>query len=331
MKPRVNLLIPNDLFFRKKVGIYCRVSTKSDAQLHSISEQIAGLTATVAANSEWELVNVYIDIKSGINLSGRDDLKRLMADAREHKLDIVLIKSCSRFFRNVSEALSVLHELHELGVCVHFDSEGMNTDDPSFWLYVSVFQTSAEHINRVRGDSIRWGIKESVKNGTSGLYDRKCYGYTHDENGHLVIEPAQAAVVCLIFDLYLSGYSIVKIIQELERRGIPSPTGKGTWCKRSIDTMLTNSKYTGNAVALKSTTEGYEKKKRVVSKTMYCVENDHDAIISAEDFVAVQTERARRSNVIVDSDGQSKRSSKKYSSKNLIQNGEDILRREAMK
>lgn len=315
MKPRVNLLIPNDLLFRKKVGIYCRVSTKSDAQLHSISEQLAGLTATVAANSGWELVNVYIDIKSGINLSGRDDLKRLMADAREHKLDIVLIKSCSRFFRNVSEALSVLHELHELGVCVHFDSEGMNTDDPSFWLYVSVFQTSAEHINRVRGDSIRWGIKESVKNGTSGLYDRKCYGYTHDENGHLVIEPEQAAVVRLIFDLYLSGYSIVKIIRELEQRGISSPTGKETWCKRSIDTMLTNSKYTGNAVALKSTTEGYEKKKRVVSKTMYCVENDHEAIISAEDFVAVQNERARRSNVIVDSNGQNKRKSVKYSSK----------------
>ena len=63
MKPRVNLVIPNNMLFRKKVGIYCRVSTKSDAQLHSISEQIAGLTATVAANSEWELVNVYIDIK----------------------------------------------------------------------------------------------------------------------------------------------------------------------------------------------------------------------------------------------------------------------------
>lgn len=92
------------------------------------------------------------------------------------------------------------------------------------------------------------------------MYDRKCYGYTHDENGHLVIDSAQAAVVCLIFDLYLSGYSIVKIIRELEHRGIPSPTGKETWCKRSIDTILTNSKYTGNAVALKSTTEGYEKK-----------------------------------------------------------------------
>ena len=82
--------------------------------------------------------------------------------------------------------------------------------------------------------------------------------------------------------------------------------------------MLTNSKYTGNAVALKSTTEGYEKKKRVVSKTMYCVENDHEAIISVEDFVAVQNERARRSNIVIDSDGQSKRKSVKYSSKNNL-------------
>jgi len=39
---------------------------------------------------------------------------------------------------------------------------------------------------------------------------------------------------------------VIGIVSELERLGIKSPTGKGKWCKRTIDVMLSNEKYTGN-------------------------------------------------------------------------------------
>lgn len=55
----------------------------------------------------------------------------------------------------------------------------------------------------------------------------------------------------LIFDLYLSGQSVLGIIKELERRRIPSPTGKEKWCKGMIDIMLSNEKYTGDVKLLK--------------------------------------------------------------------------------
>lgn len=158
-------------------------------------------------------------------------------------------------------------------------------------------------------------IRESVRNGTSGLYDRKCYGYTHDDGGHLIVDPDQAEVVRLIFDLYLSGHSVLKIIRELQVRGIPSPTGKETWYKRSIETMLTNAKYTGSAVALQTTTQGYEKKKRVATKTVFQIDDDHEAIISKEMFAAVQDQRTQRSNVTTESDGSRHRSMTRYSSK----------------
>ena len=51
--------------------------------------------------------------------------------------------------------------------------------------------------------------------------------------------------------------------------------------------MLNNAKYTGSAVALQTTTQGYEKKKRVATKTVFQIDNDHEAIISKEVFVAV--------------------------------------------
>ena len=62
----------------------------------------------------------------------------------------------------------------------------------------------------------------------------------------------QAEVVRLIFSLYLEGKSVLGILSELEKKQIPSPTGKSRWCKRSIDTMLSNEKYVGDVIVLKT-------------------------------------------------------------------------------
>ena len=106
--------------------------------------------------------------------------------------------------------------------------------------------------NESRCDNIKMGIKYRAAAGTSKLYDRKCYGYKHDSNGKLVIDEEMAENVKLIFDLYLGGQSVLGIIRELEKRKIPSPTGKKKWCKRTIDVMLSNEKYTGDVLLLKS-------------------------------------------------------------------------------
>ena len=314
---RIVHVLPGPERGRTRVVIYCRVSTNSDAQIHSLMNQVQYLTGAVADNPDWELVNVYLDIKSGANAEGRTDLGRMLEDARAKKFDLVLIKSCSRFFRNVTQALTILHELNDLGVEIRFDEENLSSDNPNFWLYVTSYESAAEHFNIVRSDSIKWGNRRSAENGTSKLYDRKCYGYTNDDTGHLIINPEEADVVRLIFQLYLDGYSVVKIVKELNARGIPSPTGNETWCKHTIEVMLTNLKYTGNSPVLQTTTSGYEKKKRVPSPSILIAENNHEPIISKEVFNQVQKEKARRSNIVKDENG-SHRSSRKYSSKNAI-------------
>lgn len=68
----------------------------------------------------------------------------------------------------------------------------------------------------------------------------------------LIIDDEKARNVKLIFDLYLSGQSILGIIKELGRRKLLSPTRKEKWCKRTIDVMLSNEKYTGDVKILKS-------------------------------------------------------------------------------
>lgn len=120
--------------------------------------------------------------------------------------------------------------------------------------------------------------------------------------------------------LYLEGKSVLGILRELEKRGIPSPTGKPRWCKRSIDTMLSNEKYVGDVIVLKTYSSGFPNNKRIASNNsedhqMYMAENAHEAIISREQFAAVQEEKNRRSNVTRDDAGATTRKSTRYSSK----------------
>ena len=166
-------------------------------------------------------------------------------------------------------------------------------------------ESIAQAENESRSENIKWGIKQRAAAGTSKLYDRKCYGYKHDEDGHLVIDEETARNVKLIYDMYLNGQSVVGIIKELENRKILSPTGKEKWCKRTIDVMLSNEKYTGDVELLKSGK----------SEVHYLASGNNPAIISKKTFEAVQMEKRRRSNVVRDENGK-RRKSKKYSSKN---------------
>lgn len=151
--------------------------------------------------------------------------------------------------------------------------------------------------------SNKWGIKQRARNGSLGFYSRKCYGYDKDENGDLAINETEAEIVKLIFNLYLSGKSILGIVKELQSRDIKSPTRKDNWPKRSVESMLSNEKYTGIAVVNVGGEEGH----------IYKLNNSHPVIISKDIFDAVQEEKRKRSNVVTDESG-THRSSTKYSS-----------------
>ena len=94
----------------------------------------------------------------------------------------------------------------------------------------------------------------------------------------------QSTVVQHIFQLYLNGKSEAAIIEDLAAREIKTSRGKDRWSKKAIETVLTNEKYTGNAVILKS--KG--------NRTSFCMSNAHEAIITQEQFDKVQEEMRRR-------------------------------------
>lgn len=291
----------------KRVSIYCRVSTNSMEQLQSLTAQVSHLTRLTAAMPQWLLSNVYMDVATSKTGSSRKEFNRLLDDCQSNKLEIVLTKSISRFGRDTVEILDALYQLKQFGVRVIFEQEELDTANTDSDLMISIIESLAQAENESRSENIKWGIKQRAALGTSKLYDRKCYGYKHDKDGKLIVDEEKAPNVKLIFDLYIRGQSVIGIIKELEKRNIFSPTRKEKWCKRTIDVMLSNEKYTGDVRLLKSG-------KREVH---YLASGNNPAIISKEVFEAVQIEKTRRSNVVKDENG-SQRKGKKYSSKKNI-------------
>jgi len=228
----------------------------------------------------------------------------MLEDCKLHDLEIIITKSISRFGRDTVEILDALNQLKLLGVRVIFEQEQLDTADTDSDLMICIIESIAQAENESRSDNIKWGIKQRAAQGTSKLYNRKCYGYSNDAEGDLVIDDNEAKNVKLIFNMYLQGKSIMGIVSELERLGIKSPTGKEKWCKRTIDVMLSNEKYKGNVRLLD---DGKH-------ESYYLSENNNPAIISKETFQAVQIEKQRRSNIIKGENGH-RRKSKKYSSK----------------
>ena len=288
----------------KKVGIYCRVSTAEKEQLYSLAEQISALTRAVANVSQWRLADVFIDIASAKGDIPRREFERLMKECEAHNISVVLTKSISRFGRDTVETLTAINKLNAAGVRVIFEQENLDTDEVDSDLMISVMESLAQAENESRSENIRMGLAMRAANGTSGLYKRKLYGYTKNINGELVIDEEQAKNVRDIFRWYLDGASVLGIIKKLYDAGILSPTGKEKWNKRTIETMLSNEKYTGTVTLLDSATQEYE----------YQMKECIPPIINENEFRAVQEEKKKRSNIVTDDEG-THRSSKKYSSK----------------
>jgi DNA invertase Pin-like site-specific DNA recombinase len=155
-----------------------------------------------------------MDIKSGANSYNRAEFKRMLSDCRDGKLDIVITKSISRFGRNTVDMLSAIKELRAYGVEVIFELEDLTTAKNENMHLITIIEAVAQEINAVRSENIKWGMLKRAQDNNYSLYKRRCFGYITDENGDLQINNDEASVVRLIFELYLSGFSIIGITRD---------------------------------------------------------------------------------------------------------------------
>ncbi|MGP0578837.1 recombinase family protein [Paenibacillus peoriae] len=301
---------------KKKVAAYCRVSTDSEEQKESYTNQVNHYTQYIQNNLEWEMADIYADEGiSGTNTKNRTHFNRMIQDARNGKLDLILVKSISRFARNTLDLLKYVRELKSLGVAVFFERENINTLDTTGEVLLTILSSLAQDESRNISENSRWGILRGFQNGRVFCNTTRFLGYDKDEHGELVINEPEAEIVRRIYEEYLDGKSYQAIARGLMRDHIKTVTGGDTWWDSSITLILTNEKYYGALLQQKTVTVDFLTHKRIKNKgqeQQYFIEDNHEPIVSKEIFEAVQKEKARRAKLKGNVMGESKRYSCKY-------------------
>ena len=147
----------------------------------------------------------------------------------------------------------------------------------------------------LKSEAIKSGLRKGFQDGRSKMAKRKCYGYDINPDGELTVNPDEAKVVCWIFEQYLAGNSLGKIVAGLEKQCIPSPTGRSKWNREAIDKLLSNEKYTGRVLLQKTVSTGAVQIENDGLMDRYLYTDAHEAIIPDEMFMAVQQEKFSRS------------------------------------
>ncbi|MDR1464740.1 MAG: recombinase family protein [Oscillospiraceae bacterium] len=277
---------------------YARVSTGSEEQLTSYTAQVEYYTKLIREHPDWQFVEVYTDPGlSGTSLKKRDGFNRMIADALNGKIDMIIIKSISRFARNTVDALATIHSLKAKGVDVFFETENIHTMDGNSEFIVSVLASVAQKESEDISQNVTWGHRKRFADGKVTMSYGSFLGYEKGEDDQPQIVEEEAVIIREIYALFLAGKTIRQIAKTLMERGIPTPRGKLNWTVSTVKSILQNEKYAGNALLQKGFTVDFLSKtvkKNEGEVPQYFVENSHPAIISPETFELVQSEMQRR-------------------------------------
>lgn len=281
-----------------RVAAYCRVSTDSDEQATSYEAQVEHYTEFIQKNPEWEFAGIYADDGiSGTNTKNRDEFNRMIEDCEAGTIDMIITKSISRFARNTLDCLKYIRQLKDKNIPVFFEKEAINTMDAKGEVLITIMTSLAQQESQSLSQNVNLGLQFRYQNGQVQVNHNHFLGYTKDDEGNLVIDPEQAEIVKRIYREYLKGYSMDKIAKGLEADRILTGAGKPKWWTSTINKILRNEKYIGDALLQKTYTTDFLNKTRVKNNGIvpqYNVEGNHEVIIPKDIFLRVQEELVRR-------------------------------------
>lgn len=280
------------------MAAYCRVSTKQDEQLNSYENQVKHYTDRINREAGWKLVGIYADKGiTGTSMKKRDEFKKLIRQCKRGKVDMIIVKSISRFARNTLECILITRKLRDINVDVYFEEQNLHSIEPSSEFYIAIYGSIAQSESENISHNVAWGKAQSAKEGNVFIAYKSFLGYRKGADGKPEIDPEQAQTVRLIYNEFLAGKSLQQIANNLTEAGVPTPMGKTVWQPGVVQSIISNEKYKGDALLGKTYIKDCISKKVIVNsgeRTRYYVENNHPAIIDDETFALAQEELARR-------------------------------------
>ena len=281
-----------------RVAAYCRVSTDDEEQLTSYEAQKNHYTDKIMTNPNWTMAGIFADEGiTGTSARKRPEFLKMIRKCRQKKIDLVLVKSISRFARNTVDCLNYIRALRQLGIAVIFEKENINTLESDSEMIITMMGAFAQAESESMSQNIRWGKRQAMREGKVNMHYERLYAYEKGEDGNPRIIPEQAEVVRRIYKSFLSGQSLRMIKEWLEREGILNVSGGTSWSISVIRGILSNEKYCGDVLQQKTFTSDCIERRSIRNTgqlPMYLTQDHHEGIVSRDTFNAVRVELARR-------------------------------------
>ncbi|QNU65780.1 recombinase family protein [Ruminiclostridium herbifermentans] len=272
------------------IGGYIRISTTKDSQKTSIENQKKYITEWAQIN-KYNIVDFYIDIKTGAYSYMRNEMIRLKNDVASKKVQGIVTKEISRTSRDIMDVIELKRSLADKGAFFISIKEGYDsrTDDDEFLLIIHAGLAQKER--KVTSSRVKITQLLKAKEGKANV-PCPALGYMLSEDKQrLVINPDTAYIYKLIVDKFLQGWGRLKICKYLNSNGITTKSG-GKWCTNSIRAILTNPVYLGvtiyNATIRIRDSNGKAKRMVRPREDWIVKENTHPALITKEKFDRIQ-------------------------------------------
>ena len=241
---------------KKRVAAYCRVSTDMKIQEESFETQVSYYRSYIERNDEWVLAGIYAD--GGVSATGaakRPEFMRMIADAMEGKIDLILVKSISRFSRNVVDCQVYVQQLRSKGVEVRFEKERLSSLDASSEMIFSMMAAIAQDESRSISQNIRWGYEKRFAQGIHHMGSNQVLGY--DEVDGVLTPNGDAWIVKMAFELFNQGTPYQRIAEAITAAGGKRLRGATPFDGGTIRYMIQNEIYVGDRRMQKQPPQNY--------------------------------------------------------------------------
>lgn len=273
---------------KKLVGGYIRVSTERQVEGYSIEGQITQIEQYYQFNG-YELVDIYADRGISGKSMNRPELQRMLNDAKNGKLDCVMVYKTNRLARNTSDLLTIVEELHRQNVEFFSLSERMEVKNSTGKLMLQILASFSEFERNT--------ILENIYNGQhqralKGYYQGNLpLGYNNipDNKKELMINQHEANIVKYIFESYAKGHGYRKIANALNHKGYVTKKGN-PFSINSITYILVNPFYIGK-IQFAKYKDWNEKRRKGLNDKPIIADGKHPPIISQELWDKVQSRK----------------------------------------
>lgn len=278
-----------------RVAAYARVSTDKDDQANSLENQKTYFASFISNHEDWIFVNVYYDEGiSGTQTKNRTGFNKMIDDAKNGNIDLIITKEVSRFARNTVDTLSYTRELKEFNVGVIFTLDNIDTRQSDGEFRLTIMASIAQEESRKTSERVKWGQKRQMEKGV--VFGRDLLGYTV-KNGEIKINEDEVPIVKAIFNKFTNeGKGTTVIARELLEEGM-KPKRIGLWSATVILRALRNEKYVGDLAQKKTYTPNYlthSKKYNRGAEDIVYIKNHHEPIIDRDLWNRTQKELNRR-------------------------------------